>query len=389
MVRYGLNQGKGLNQKETVLLKGDHLAKPLIFEIYKEIIKLGGNVLLDIVPDSVECNFSACFYEYASEDQLKFFPQKYSQGLISDIDHQIYVFAPTSMDLLSGSDSKKIMMHKEFFKKPWMEMRDEQERLGKFSWTLCNYGTPAMAEAANLSLEEYWEQIIEACYLREVDPVEKWKSLQKQIQENVIKLDNMNIESLHVSGEDVDLTIGLSPFSKWKGGSGANIPSFEIFTSPDWRKTNGWIKFNQPLYRYGNIIRDIYLEFKDGCVVRATASENQQLLLDMIATKNADKIGEFSLTDSRFSNITKPMADTLYDENIGGEFGNTHIALGNAYRDCYKGDAAKNTESDWENLGYNKSAIHTDIISTTNRTVTVVTADGEKKVIYQNGKFNL
>ena len=61
----------------------------------------------------------------------------------------------------------------------------------------------------------------------------------------------------------------------WVGCSGRNIPSFEIFTSPDWRGTEGWISFNQPLYRYGNLVRGIRLEFSDGRVVRASRTRTR------------------------------------------------------------------------------------------------------------------
>src|SRR5690606_8240392 len=108
----------------------------------------------------------------------------------------------------------------------------------------------------------------------------------------------------------------------------------------------------------------------------------------MIATEGADKLGEFSLTDARHSRITRFMAETLFDENIGGEFGNTHIALGKSYHGCYAGEEAElNDEKLAEQLGYNDSSVHTDIISTTNRTVTATLADGSQKVIYKDGQF--
>jgi aminopeptidase len=100
------------------------------------------------------------------------------------------------------------------------------------------------------------------------------------------------------------------------GGRGCNIPSFEIFTSPDRRGTNGWIRFNQPLYRYGQIVKDITLHFKDGEIIEFDAKENRELLAEIIAIPNANKLGEFSLTDKKFSRIMKFMAETLYDENV-------------------------------------------------------------------------
>jgi len=76
----------------------------------------------------------------------------------------------------------------------------------------------------------------------------------------------------------------------------------------------------------------------------------------------ADRIGEYSLTDKRHSRITKFMAETLFDENIGGPYGNSHIALGMSYRDTYAGDVSKLTTKQAEALGFNDSSVHTDII---------------------------
>ncbi len=388
MVHYALNEGKGIKKNETVLLVGREQTKPLLFEIYKKIIDAGAHVILEYLPDDSEYNFDEYFYNNANEKQISYFPAKLVRGKIDEINHYLRVLSESDMDMLKNANSKNIMKRGLAWN-PWMEWRNEKEATGEFSWTLCNYGTPAMAAAANLNIKEYWNQIIKACYLRDANPVKTWKGLQKQIQKNIKKLDALCIDTLKIEGSDVDLEIKLSPFSAWKGGSGANIPSFEIFTSPDWRGTNGWIRFNQPLYRYGNIIENIYLEFKKGKVIKATATKGQSILREMIATKNADKIGEFSLTDMRFSKITKPMADTLYDENMGGKYGNTHIALGMSYRDCYKGDYTKLNESDWKKLGYNNSSVHTDIISTNDRTVIATLQNGEKKVIYQKGKFIL
>ena len=109
----------------------------------------------------------------------------------------------------------------------------------------------------------------------------------------------------------------------------------------------------------------------------------------MIATEGADKVGEFSLTDRRFSRITRFMGETLFDENMGGAHGNTHIALGRSYHDCYDGDPTKVSKSGWRTLGFNDSSVHTDIISTAPRMVTAHFKDGSKRVIYKNGQFVL
>jgi aminopeptidase len=192
---------------------------------------------------------------------------------------------------------------------------------------------------------------------------------------------------LHIKGEDVDLTVGIGKKRKWMAGSGRNIPSFEMFISPDWRLTEGWIKFNQPLYRYGNLIEGVELEFENGKVVRASAEKGEDVLKEMIAVEGANQVGEFSLTDSRLSRITKFMGETLYDENTGGEFGNTHIALGSSYKDSYPGDPSKVSDQEWKDLGYNDSVVHTDIVSTRDRVVTAELEDGSSIKLYEDGKF--
>jgi len=127
----------------------------------------------------------------------------------------------------------------------------------------------------------------------------------------------------------------------------------------------------------------------DGKVVKSSAKTNEKLLKEMIATEGADKIGEYSLTDRRHSRITKFMAETLFDENMGGRYGNSHIALGMSYRDTYAGDVSKLTHKEAKRLGFNDSSVHTDVVSTTDRTVTAHLKNGTKKVIYKDGKFVL
>ena len=84
------------------------------------------------------------------------------------------------------------------------------------------------------------------------------------------------------------------------------------------------------------------------------------------------------------------MANTLFDENMGGEFGNTHIALVNAYKDAFTGDMANVTEEEWAAMGYNSwPRVHTDIISTSNRTVRATLRNGTERVIYKDGQFVL
>ncbi|MFT4283087.1 MAG: aminopeptidase [Candidatus Woesearchaeota archaeon] len=383
LIDFALNDCKGIKKGHVVLLQVHEIAKPMLLALRRAVLKSGGHPIIQFIPD----NTSREFFELASDDQLTFFADKYYKGLVDQVDHRVYIHSETDMQELKGIDPKKLMSVSKS-RKPYKEWLDEKENKGKLTWTLALYPTEQMAAEAGLSLEQYWAEVIKACYLDEEDPISKWKDITNEIERVKTELNKLEIDKVHVKGEDVDLEIGIGPKRKWLGASGRNIPSFELFISPDYRKTNGKIKFNQPLYRYGNIIKDVELEFKDGVVVKSFASQGEDVLKEMIATdEGSQRVGEFSLTDSRVSRITKFMANTLFDENVGGSQGNTHIALGNAYQDSYTGDPSTVSKKEWQEMGYNESVVHTDIVSTSKRTVTARLKDGSEKVIYDDGKF--
>jgi aminopeptidase len=390
MVNFALGGGEGISEGDVVRVVAHESAKLLYVELTRAVWRAGGHVLGHYLPDDERsgANLSRDFYELAGEQQLDFFPALQARGLIDQIDHQVSVISDADMHALEDVEASRIMRANRAMK-PLLDWRTDKENEGRFTWSLCLYGTPAMAAEARLSEEEYWEQIVRACFLDDPDPIARWREVTGQIGDAMQLLNELPIERLHVQGEDVDLQLALGEQRRWMGGSGRNIPSFEIFTSPDWRGTEGWIRFNQPLYRYGSLIEGVELGFSGGRVNRATASRNEQLLAEMIATENADKVGEYSLTDARFSRITRFMAETLYDENVGGPFGNTHLALGKSYHDCFDGDPAAVPRARWEELGFNDSTVHTDIVSTSDRTVTARLRDGSERVIYAGGRFQL
>ena len=384
MINFALNGGEGVKRGEVVQLRVSEVAKPLLVALRRAVLKAGAHPIIFYTPD----DFAREHYELASDEQLSFFPKKFLKGLVDEIDHTVAVLSETDKKELDGIDSGKIMAAQKALK-PYMDWRREKEGTGEYTWTLCMYGTQAMADEVDLSLEEYWDEIVKACYLDDPQPAAKWKALYKDLYEYKDRLDALPIEKLHIEAPDTDLWITIGDNRKWLGGSGRNIPSFELFISPDWRGTEGKIQFTEPLYRYGNLIKDAYLEFKDGRVVKATASSGEAILKEMIAVENADKVGEFSLTDRRFSRITKFMGETLFDENVGGENGNTHVAVGAAYRDSYTGDQSNVSEEEWESMGYNNSVVHTDIVATSNRVVTAYLKDGSNRVIYRDGEYQV
>jgi aminopeptidase len=389
LVEFALGGGHGVRPGEVVRVVAPESAKPLYAALNRAVWRVGGHVIGGYQPDDdQEVNLARDFFELASDEQLEHFPGLYTRGLVDQMDHQVTVIAPSDPRSLDKVDPSRIMRRGEAMR-PLLDWRGEKENAGRFTWTLGLYGTPGMAAEAGMSVEEYWEQIVHACFLDSEEPLARWREVGERLDETRRWLDALEIERLHVEGEDADLWVSVGERRRWLGGRGRNIPSFELFTSPDWRGTEGWIYCNQPLYRYGSLVKGIRLTFADGRVTAASAEENERVLTEMIATEGADRVGEFSLTDRRFSRITRFMAQTLYDENVGGAFGNTHIALGRSYQDAYDGDPAPLAQDDWQRLGFNSSSVHTDIVSTTDRVVTATLRGGGERVIYREGEFQL
>jgi len=382
LINFALNSGEGIRKGEIVVLQVPECAKRMLVHLRKVVLKAGAHSLIRYFPDNMQKEF----FELANEDQLQFFPESYLRGRVDQADHFVTIIAETDKHELEGIDPKKIMMHSKSLK-PYMDWRQDKENKGKLTWTLGMYATEAMAKEAGLTLEECWNQIIKACYLDEENPIEKWRESALKIKNLKDKLNSLDIEKLEIKSENIHLFVGIGDNRNWIGGSGRNIPSFEIFISPDCRLTEGYAKFNQPLYRHGNLVKGIYLEFKDGKIIKATAERGENVLKEIINVDGANMIGEFSLTDIRFSKINRFMAETLFDENFGGAFGNFHIALGNAYRDSYDRNVSEVSEEQWKEMGYNESAIHSDIVSTEDRVVIAYLKNGEKKIIYKEGSF--
>jgi aminopeptidase len=384
LVDFALNDGDGIKKNDVVFLVTPVPGIPLAKEVYHSILKSGGIPVVQVIED----DFKLMLLVEGTDDQVAFFPEKYYRGIADTADHLVRILADRDPLYLAQAEARKVILHGRSTK-PYREWLDAKEDAGRFSWTLCLYGTEGQAKEAGLSLREYWEQIERACFLTDVDPIKTWRGVYGELQRVLGELNAMPVKTLRVESKETDLSIGLGEKRRWLGGRGRNIPSFEIFTSPDWRLVNGHIFFDLPLYRYGQIIRDIRLEIRDGMIKKATAEQNESLLLEMIAQNNADKIGEFSLTDRRFSRITRFMAETLFDENFGGAYGNTHLAIGKAYHDACSLDTKKVTEEEFAALGFNASPEHCDIIATADRMVTATLADGSTRVIYEGGEFKV
>jgi len=385
MVNFALRWWKWINPWDVVFVQISECAKSFYIPLQTAILKAWWHPIMQYRPDGVDRSF----YENASDEQLNFAPEAYQRWRIESITHSILVIADSDLHELDGIDPSKMMKRINANRK-LRDLRDKKEREWKFSWTICMYGTEAMANEAWVWLEEYREQIISACFLNEPDPVKKWKEVDAEICRVRDKLNELKLEYIHIIWPDEDLKLKIWSDRLWEAWGGCNIPSYEVFTSPDCRDVNGWIKCNQPLYRYGSLIEWIRLEFKKWKLIKAHAEKNDDILQEMIKIEWMDHLWEVSLTDARVSKITRFMAETLFDENVGWKYGNTHIALWTWFDQCYAGDKSKLSNPKFKkSIWLNMSPEHVDVISTAKRKAIWTLPDGKEIVIYKDWKFTI
>lgn len=371
-------------KKGDIILVRYHIPALRLAEILQaRLLEWGMHTVLRQSPTpTMEKNF----FSLADKNQLTF-QTPGDQALYRRLNGSIFLYAPESITHLSGIDPKKIGLQA-IAMKPLRNIMDKRDAQGHFGWTLCMLPTPELAKHAKLSMKDYTDQIIKACWLHRRDPVAHWQDIYKNAQQVKRWLNRMSVAHYHIQSANVDLKITPGAKRQWIGLSGHNIPSFELFLSPDWRGTEGVYYANLPSYRSGNRVEKVRLVFKKGCAVTVEAEKGeafarQQLNMD----KGANKVGEFSLTDKRFSKINRFMANTLFDENFGGRQGNCHVAVGSSYADTYAGEPAELNKNKKKQLGFNDSALHWDLVNTEKKRVVAHLHNGRQVTIYENGRF--
>jgi aminopeptidase len=368
---------------DIVIVRYQRTAAPLAETVQRRLLEKGYNPVMrmELTP-VMERNF----FERSDNSQLAFVPPG-TRELYENLNGSIFLHAPDSLTHLRGIDPGRIGKTAVAVKflRDILNLREEK---GLFGWTLCIFPTPELARHAGLSEKQYESQVMRACYLNTADPVKEWKSIHGKAAAIKKWLNALDVARFHVESERTDLRITPGDHRRWLGVSGHNIPSFELFMSPDWRGTEGVYYADQPSFRSGNYVEGIRLEFRKGRAVGVSARKGGDFLQKQIRMdKGASRVGEFSLTDKRFSKINRFMANTLFDENHGGKFGNCHIALGASYSDTFDGDASTLTRERKDELGFNDSALHWDLVNTENKRVTAELRGGGSLVIYDKGRF--
>ncbi|MCB4822247.1 aminopeptidase [Roseicella aerolata] len=267
------------------------------------------------------------------------------------------------------------------------------------NWSLVAAATPAWAKVMFPDLPEeqamarLWDAIFAASRVDAPDPVAAWAAHNAGLMARRTMLNGKRYAALHFRGPGTDLRVGLAEGHAWMGGlstakngitGNPNIPTEEVFTTPDARMTEGVVAATKPLSYQGTLIRDIRVRFEAGRITEAQASTGQAVLEQMIGTdEGARMLGEVALVPA-----SNPIAqsgllflNTLFDENAA-----SHIALGQAYSKCFLDQDLSKEEL--ARRGANTSLIHVDwMIGSAGTDVDGVDAEGRAEPLMRGGEW--
>jgi aminopeptidase len=270
------------------------------------------------------------------------------------------------------------------------ELASRQHTTGTVAWTLVGHPTPGWAKRVfgEPDVERLWEAVAHCIRLDEPDPVAAWEAHVQRLLGRATALNERRFDALHYTGPGTDLRVGLLPGSRWMSGGGttvfgqwhvANIPTEEVFTTPDPTRTEGTVRSTRPLTMAGSVIKGLELRFEGGSIVDARADTGLELVeAQLERDTGARRLGEVALVDreSRVGQTGLVFFDTLYDENA-----TCHFAYGRGFADCVEGGDGKSLTE----LGVNDSAVHTDfMIGGPEVAVDGIAADGTRVPILRD-----
>ena len=359
MAQVIVNYSIAVKPGQMVYIWSQTPAAPLMLELYKEVLKAGGNAFMRAdIPGAQEI-----LLQHGSEWALKN-PTAVEALSVEEgkFDAYIRIGAETNTRRLTNADPNKMQLVQTALR-PSLNKRMERSAEGTYNWCVTLFPTDAYAMDSDMNLADFTEFVFAACMLNDPDPVARWKEMGVRQQVYVDFLNGR--KRIDVKGPNVDLTMSIEG-RIFKNSQGLrNFPDGEIFTGPVEDSVNGWIRYDYPCVYQGREVQGVELTFEHGRVTKATAKKGEDFLLKVLDTDyGARTLGEFAIGTNY--GITRFSRNILFDEKIGGTM---HMAVGSGYPDT----GAKN-----------KSAVHWDMIAGMQNDSTIA-ADGD--VFYKDGKF--
>ncbi len=298
---------------------------------------------------------------------------------------------------LEDADAEKLSAYKGGIGRSGALYRQSRMR-NEHPWCVVCAPGPIWAKSVlgpDATVEEFWNVLAPILRLDTDDPVAAWKQHAEKLLERSLFLNNLKISTLHFTSGKTDLAIGFTEAHRSMGGGDplpngswfmANIPTEEVFTTPDRLSVQGHVATTRPVSVMDSLVEDVELEFKDGKVVSCKARIGQRIMDRFLDTdEGARYLGEVALVgeDSPIARSNKIFHSILFDENAS-----CHLALGAGYPSCLANAEQLSTDEKLLEAGCNNSLVHTDfMIGSPDMSITASTRTGEQVQIMRNGKF--
>jgi aminopeptidase len=324
-----------VKQGEVVAIDGDNAAEPLLLAVYEEVLKAGGNPILNVSLDGQ----AVSYFKYASDSHLDWI-SPVAEWMVENVDVRIAVGASTNTRELSGVPPER-QMRRQAATGDLMARAMDRSAAGEFRWCYTLFPTSAYASEAEMSLADYEDFYYGACLAADGDPLTAWKRASEETKRLAEWIQGHEEVRVIAPGTDIKLGIAGRTFIPCDGEH--NMPDGEFFTGPVEDSVEGEVTFHLPAVIGGREVAGVRLRFDSGKVVDASAERGEEYLIELLDTDpGARRLGELGIGTNYA--IDKGTREVLLDEKIGGT---VHMAVGRSYP---------------ESGGQNESAVHTDLV---------------------------
>jgi len=397
IVRHGLN----IQQGQILNISTEAIHRDFAMLVAEAAYAQGARyVHLDLSEPRLEC----VRVESSREEDLRYVPPFLGvkfKDLVDESAANLKLIGSEYPDGLANLDPKRvntIRLHQRLAVKYFY---DEGIGKSRVHWTVAAAATPRWGRKVFPAVEDpetacrrLWDEILAICRADQPDCLCRWQAHNQILRERARRLTEMKIRELHFTGPETDLRVALSPQAIFKGGTDRgprgvdfepNLPTEEVFTTPDWRGTRGKARATRPFLINGKLIEGLHVVFKEGRIASFAAAAGADTFREYIHSDDgACRLGEIALvgTDSPVYQSGLVFQEILFDENAA-----CHMAVGSAYKFCLDGGDSMSKQQ-LDAIGCNDSSVHTDMmISSDQVDVAAVTYAGQRVPLIRSGAW--
>ena len=398
LANLAVKRGVGLQKGQNLLITAPIESLPLVRKIAEHAYKEGASIVTPLFTDS---DITLSRFKYAPDESFDSATDWLFNGMGEAFDNNTARMAIAGDDpmLLSQMDPDKVSRANKAMAKAYKPARERITEF-KINWNIVSWPGSAWASRVfpELPLDEaivkLADAIFDASRASVDDPIQAWDDHNEKLRIKTNWLNEKNFAALQYNGPNTNLRVGLADEHEWMGGASKaqngiicnpNIPSEEVFTTPHANKVDGTVSSTKPLSYQGTLIDNIKVTFKDGKIIEAHASKGEEVLQKVLKSdEGASRIGEVALVphSSPISQSGIIFYNTLFDENAA-----SHIALGQCYSKCFKGELDLSKE-EISKRGGNSSMIHIDwMIGSDQIDVDGIDQSGNSVPIFRQGEW--